>query len=153
MRATYLSKPTPHDPAAAAQEAERRESLKLSDPVQRGIRMAQRQALDNARGEVNQRLSDLKKTSLKRDYSQAARDAYNRGHANLVKAAERLAAITGNGVTIPQWLPPPTSEEAPTEVIGAPPEDGRYKETKGMKGGGLPLRVPGSAVDPDWMTK
>ena len=172
MTRSEKTKPIPHDEVAAAQEADRRESLKLSDPVQRGIKLAQQQALSNARGELSQRLADLQKCTLKRDFSTAGRDAYNRCHAGMVKAAERLAEITGERFTVPAWLAPPTAAEQPTVVIGAPKstatlvvrDDGTqvavdtahaYKETKGHgpSGKGLSLRGPGSNVDPDWVNK
>src|SRR5438132_7232848 len=94
------------DPQAEAYEQNRREELAQSDPYQRGIAAAAATFLSNTRLEFDTAMSDLKRTALSRDQTQAGRDAYNRVHTRIEKIALRLAEITGVGVAIPEWLPP-----------------------------------------------
>jgi hypothetical protein len=75
-----------------------------------------------------------------------------RCHKRVTKAAERVASITDGEVQIPAYIPAPAPTVADTIVIRAPQIDGGYRESKGHgPSGGLPLKGPGSNVDPDWI--
>lgn len=165
-RSTYKSKPVPVDPEAAAQEHSRREELKDNNAYQRGVLQAQAQERMNAQHALNQGLTDLARVSLNRDTTVAGRDFYNRCHIRVTKAAERVASIMEGAigddgkviegaVSIPAWLPPPTPTKEQTIVVRAPRVDGTYRESKGLSpdGSGLPLKGPGSQIDPDWVNK
>jgi hypothetical protein len=144
-----------NDSSDAAKEQRRREELAASAPHQRGVQQALAQELTNVRGAFAAGLADLKRATLKRDGTVPGRDAYDRCHLRVTKAAERLAAITGQGVSMPAWIPPPAATEADTVTVAPPAADlGAYRETKGMgaSGAGLPLTGPGSNTDPDWTT-
>src|SRR5580658_5372861 len=98
---------SPADVAAAeAHQAQRAGNGQL----QRNIAQAQRQELDNRRGEFNQGLADLKRATLRRDSTVAGRESYNNCYNRVTKIAQRLASIIGEGVAMPAWLPPPGQE-------------------------------------------
>jgi hypothetical protein len=147
-----------NDPTDAMSEAVRTAELRGSNPYQRGIARAQAQELVNVRGAFLQGLADLKRVTGNRDKNVPGRDAYDRCYQRVTKAGERLALIAPEGevIRMPVWLPPPELTEADTVVVGKPAFDvGTYKESKGHgpSGKGLPLKGPGSNVDPDWTTK
>lgn len=158
-------KPLPVDPEAVAFEENRRAELSRNDAYKRLVAQAQATERFNAEGALQTALADLKRCSLKRDTTQPARDAYNRCHLRVTRAAERVCSIIDgsiiNGkvqsgeVQIPAWLPPPTPTKADTIIVRAPRIDGTYRERLGLNrdGSGLPLRGPGSNVDPEWLPK
>src|SRR5947207_11308621 len=143
------AKPRPVDPEAAAKEQQRREELANSDSVQSGIAAAKEQALTNVRNEVQQRLVDLKRVSLTRDINVPGRASYDRCHASLVKAAERLAEMTGAPVSVPAWLPPPAVGDTPMVQIGAPKPPAEKIPTTMKDRGEALTRLPvfGSRMD------
>lgn len=154
------------DPELEAAEARRREELAANGAYRRGVALAEAQERMNAQSALETALADLKRCALKRDTTQAARDAYDRCHGRVVKAAERVASvlvgsigaggkvITDPEIIIPAWIPPPVPTATQTVAIGAPRGSTAYRETKGRgPSGGLPLRGPGSNTDPDWMNK
>lgn len=154
-RSTNKPKPLPVDPEAVAQEAERRESLSVNAPYQRGVVHAESQEKANRRGELMQNLVDLKRVTLNRDTTQPARDAYDRKWRSVHAMAQRFATAFGESVSIPAYLPPPlvTAESTVTIRPGAP-ADGTYLETKGLgstgKGGPLP-GFPGTDANDAWL--
>jgi len=155
-QATYKSKPLPVDPGAEAQEAERRESLNVNAPYQRGVVHAESLEKSNRRGELAQNLADLKRVTLKRDTTQPARDAYDRKWRAVYAMAERFATAFGETVSMPAYLPPPqATAESTVAIEPGKPADGSYRETKGMgpsgKGGPLP-GFPGSDADAAWLS-
>jgi hypothetical protein len=143
-----MSRPLPIDLEARAREKQRQKDLAESEPVQRGRAQAREQALANVRNEVHARLADLKRTTLNRDLNMPSRNSYNRGHGLLVKAAERLAEMSGEHVSIPAWLPPPSAADVPMVTIGKPQPPVEKVVTR--KDPGVPLTslpVFGSRMD------
>ena len=145
------------DPEAEQQEATRRAELGGNNAYRRGVLAAQAQERANVQSALTTALADLKRVSLKRDTTVAARDAYDRCYSRVVKAAERAAlalvgsigedgkVITGPKITIPAWLPPPTPAAEQTVSIGAPRADASYRESKGMGKSGRGGPAPGES--------
>jgi len=166
-KSTYKSKPLPIDPESQEREADRQAELTNSDsPYMRGMLQAQAQERSNAQHALNSGLADLKRTTLNRDTTVAARDSYDRCWKEVERRAARVASIMDGAigddgkvidgaVTIPAWLPPPAPTKADTIIVRAPRPSTSYAERAGLSpdGTGLPLRGPGSNVDPEWINK
>ena len=158
MSRVEKAKVRPIDSADVAKETQRVEELRGNSAYQRGVSAALSQELVNVRGLFAQGLADLKKVTVKRDVNIPSRESYDRCYQRVTKVAERLATIVPEGeqVRMPVWIPPPEVTAQDTVVVGRPAYDiGAYRESKGLgaSGKGLPLKGPGSNVDPDWIGK
>lgn len=110
-----------YDPALEADNARRQAELKANPAYQRGVAQAKAANLQRVRAQFEAELGRLKRATLNRDDSQAARDHYNIVHALVVRAAENLALATGEAVSgVPRYLPPPEPTPEETITIGVP---------------------------------
>jgi len=139
-----------------AQAERRRIELANNGQLQRGKADAESAETTRVRGALTGALDSLKKATLNRDTTQAGRDHYNRKHTEAVRAGQNLATHLGTDVLlVPEFLPPPTPQSAPTMRISPARADGSYRETMGLgpsgKGVAPPGAVFGSAADTTWL--
>lgn len=142
-----LNRPT-DDPGAAAAEQERRRRRESNVALQRNIAAAKATELHNVREAVRAKLADLKRHTVDRDRTANARQRYDRTHGELYDVAVRLDKITGEGVAIPVWLPPPDETAEEMVIVKAPtaaPAPVVKRKDPGKKLTSMP--VYGSALD------
>lgn len=121
MSRTEKRAPLPVDPELAANEQRRREELARSGPYQRGVALAKADDMRNCQSRFEAELGRLKRSTLTRDDSVAARDKYNHAYNDALAAGERLAKATGKPMAgFPKWLPPPAAVEEDTITIEVP---------------------------------
>jgi len=172
MSKVNKSKSIPVDHEAAAQEAERRETLAANESHATRVRAAEAGELSNRRGELTASFADLQRMKSGRGNLAALRAGYDRCYKRIERLASTVAGITGERIEIPEYDPPQVLSTK-TRFIGPPPstakvivrDDGTtatidpattYKERggKGPSGRGTAgIPIPGSAADHNWVQK
>ena len=148
------ARPIPHDPALAAEEVERRQRNAGNETLQRNIKAAVATEHQRLRNEIAGEIAALGRIKKGRGSVEARRGNYTRAYQRGERAAKVLFAATGVPVPYPEFDPP--TEVTSTRMIAVGPDPlPSYIETrgKGSTGTGLPLKGPGSQIDPEWVDK
>jgi hypothetical protein len=149
------------DPASNVVE-EQRQKQADNLTLQINVTAARKQEFENRKRELDADIIGLQRMRDRaaRGYAEAARAGYDRIYSRVLRLAQVIADEFDHEVPVPQYDPP--TDGRTVQMISVKPRsvqgqaaDRSYVETggKGKSGKGLPLKGPGSQIDPDWIGK